>query len=119
MRGTAYIKHLRVSPKKVKPVLDQIRGKRVSEAEAILKLHRKRKIAPMVLQVLEAAKASYYDKVRHTGAMGVSEDDLVVRVAKVDRGSIWKRIRPAWRGRAVLIRRRRSHIRIEVEPKEA
>ena len=48
----------------------------------------------------------------------MDHDDLVIRTAKVDKGITLKRIRPAWRGRAVLIRKRRAHVLIEVEPKE-
>lgn len=118
MIGRAYVKNLKTSPKKLKPVMDLIRGRSVTEAEAILKFNQKRKLGPMVLRVLQAAVASYEDKARKSGAMVVDHDDLVVRTAKVDKGITLKRIRPAWRGRAVLIRRRRSHVLLEVEPKE-
>ncbi len=118
MTGRAYIRNLKASPKKLKPVLDLIRGKSVTEAEAILKFNRKRKFGPLLLRVLRSAVASYEDKARRAGELAVDHDDLVIRTAKVDKGITLKRIRPAWRGRAVLIRKRRAHVLIEVEPKE-
>ncbi len=111
MEGRAISKYLRVSPKKVKPVLDLVRGKTVAEAEAILTLLPKKKIGTMVLKTLRNAYNSYEQK---AGNEALPKDEVFVSLIKVDRGPILKRWRPAWRGRAVMIRRRLSHLTVEV-----
>ncbi len=111
MVGRSVQRFILVSPKKVKPVLDLIRGKPVHEARWILEMNRKRKLASIILKGLKAAVASYQEK---AGTEARPDEELVVLTAKVDRGPILKRWRAAWRGRAVMRRRRMSHITIEV-----
>ena len=110
MVGRCVLKYRRISPKKVAPMLDEIRGKNVREAERILTLTNK-KAARITLKALKAAIASYKDK---GGEEAV--ENLYVSLAKVDRGVILKRVRPMFRGMATLIRKRTSHITIEVSP---
>lgn len=105
--GRAVLKYQRISPKKVKPVMDLIRGKSVPQAEAILAFSKK-KAARLIEKVLKAAIASYTEKHQ------VEREQLRIVEAKVDKGPTMRRIRPAWRGRAVLIRHRTSHITIQV-----
>ena len=111
MVGRSVQRFVLVSPKKVKPVLDLIRGKSVLEATWILELNKKRKLSKIILKGLKAATASYRDK---SGSEARPDEELIVLTAKVDRGPILKRWRAAWRGRAVMVRRRMSHITIEV-----
>lgn len=111
MVGRSVQRFVLVSPKKVKPVLEVIRGKNVSEATWILELNNKRKLSRIILKGLKAAVASYRNK---SGTSARPDEELVIVTAKVDRGPILKRWRAAWRGRAVMIRKRMSHITIEV-----
>jgi large subunit ribosomal protein L22 len=110
MIGRCVLKYQRVSPKKLKPLLRLLRQQTVEEASTILDL-TPNKGAKVVQKALKAAHASYRDK---AGAEAKSSDELVVTLAKADRGPILKRFRPAWRGRAVPILKRTSHITLEV-----
>ncbi|MEO0198690.1 MAG: uL22 family ribosomal protein [candidate division WOR-3 bacterium] len=112
MTGKCVLKYRRISHKKMVPLLDEIRGKSVEEARRILMVLNK-KSARFTLKALKAAVASYKDK-----GGDLPEDQLYVINAKVDRGPIWKRVRPMFRGMATLILKRTSHLTIEVGPKE-
>ena len=95
----------RISVRKVRPLLDLIRGKYADDAMDILKYlpHRG---ARMIEQVLKSAMANAEDKgMRHPG-------DLVVADARGDGGPMFKRLMPRARGMAYMIRRRSAHIEI-------
>jgi large subunit ribosomal protein L22 len=95
----------RSSVRKVRPILDLIRGKYVDDAVNILKYlpHRG---ARMAEQVLKSAMANAEDRgVREVG-------DLVVADARGDGGPMFKRLMPRARGMAYQIRRRSCHITI-------
>ena len=95
----------RISVRKVRPLLDLIRGKYADDALDILKFMPHRG-ARMVEQVLKSAMANAEDKgVRNSG-------DLVVIDARGDGGPMFKRLMPRARGMAYLIRRRSAHIAI-------
>jgi len=111
-KGVCRYRFQRISPKKVKPVLDLVRGKTVQEALWTLSFVTKKKAAGFIEKAIKAATASYREK---AGADARPDDEIIVSLAKVDRGPIYKRFRAAWRGRAVMIRRHFSHITIEVE----
>jgi large subunit ribosomal protein L22 len=105
------LKYQRVSPKKLKPPMRLVRNPSVMDAEITMKLTPK-KGARIVMKAIKAAHASYKDK---AGSEARPADELVIAVAKVDRGPTLKRFRPAWRGRAVPIMKRTSHITVEVK----
>jgi large subunit ribosomal protein L22 len=93
----------RISVRKVRPLLDLIRGKYADDALDILK-YMPHRGARMVEQVLKSAMANAEDKgVRNAG-------DLVVIDARGEGGPMFKRLMPRARGMAYLIRRRSSHI---------
>lgn len=110
MIGRAVYKFARISPKKMKPLLSEIRGKTVKEADAILYLMNK-KGARITRKVLKSAVSSLNEKVGRE----LAPEEIRVKVAKVDKGLTMKRVRPFWRGMATLIRKRTSHITIIVE----
>jgi large subunit ribosomal protein L22 len=110
--GKCILRFQRISPKKVKPVLDLVRGKTVQEALWTLAFISKKKAAGLIEKAIKAARASYREK---AGPDARPDDEIFISLAKVDRGPIYKRFRAAWRGRAVMIRRRFSHITIEVK----
>ncbi len=111
MTARAVKRFERVSPRKVKRMLDIIRGKGIIEARAILQFHHSRSKLP-VLKTLNSAVANLKDQV---GAVRIDDSDLFVKNAKVDEGPIMKRWRPGFRGTANMIRRRTCHITLVVD----
>jgi ribosomal protein L22 len=107
----AQAKYVRHAPRKARLVVDHIRGKSVDEARAIL-THTPRAAAVDVLKLLESAVANAENN--HE----LDADELVVRKVYVDEGPTLKRYRPRALGRATRIRKRTSHMTIQLSPKE-
>ncbi|MBP1765406.1 MAG: rplV [Firmicutes bacterium] len=108
MEAKAVARHIRIAPRKVRIVIDLIRGKNVNEAFAILK--HTPKVASEVLQkVLKSAVAN----AEHNYEMNT--DKLYVSTAYADQGPTLKRIHPRSRGQAFKILKRTSHIVVEVK----
>ena len=103
-RPKATAKYIRISPYKVRIVLDIIRGKNYTEAAAILK-NTNKSAAPVVLKVLNSAAANAEYK-------NISKSDLFVAEAFADQGPTLKRIMPRAKGRAYRILKRTSHITV-------
>jgi large subunit ribosomal protein L22 len=99
---------MRVSPQKVRLVVDLIRGRNAGEALNILRNTNKR-IAPAVEKVLRSAIANAQNL-----STDVDVDKLVVAEAYVNEGPRTKRVRPAPMGRAYRYQRRSSHIAVTV-----
>jgi len=97
----------RISPTKVRPVIDMVRGKSLADALAVCELS-KRRAAVFIRQALLAAQ----------GNADQAEADtrrLVVTDARVDSGPTMKRFQPKDRGRAHPILKRTSHITIGLD----
>jgi large subunit ribosomal protein L22 len=107
----AIARHIRVSPRKARRVIDLIRGKDVGEAQAILRFVTHKAAAP-IQKVLKSAIAN----AEHNYEMNT--DALYVKTAFVDVGPSLKRLMPRAQGRADVIKRRSSHITIIVSEKE-
>lgn len=107
MRVSATAKRLRISPRKLRLVADQLRGKAVGDALDILRFSV-HKGAPLVRKVLDSALANAENN------EGADIDDLVVSAIYVDQGITVKRIRPRARGRADRIFKRTSHVTVTV-----
>lgn len=103
----AVLRHSRISPYKVRVVLDLIRGKTVQEARDILRFSE-RDAAIAVGKLLDSAVANAENNDRLDG------DELFVSACYADEGVTLKRFRPRARGRAGRIRKRGSHITIIV-----
>jgi large subunit ribosomal protein L22 len=106
METKAVARYIRMSPQKVRLVVDTIRGKKVAEAMATLEFTQKA-AARIVRKVLRSAMANAEHNLK---AEGVEE----FRVAKVhvDGGPMLKRFRPRAQGRAAKIWKRTSHITV-------
>jgi len=117
MRASATAKQVRMSPRKVRLVVDQIRGRTVADALSVLRFSKKAASVP-VSKTLRSAVANAEDKADRDGE-DLDVDDLFVSRAFVDEGPTYKRWRAAARGRAVPRRRRTSHITVAVEAKES
>ncbi len=103
----AKARYVRVTPMKARRVIDLIRGRRASEALAILQFAPQSASEP-VRKVLASAVANAENNER------LDPDDLVVTEAFVDEGPTLKRFRPRAQGRAYRIRKRTSHITVVV-----
>ncbi len=111
MEAKAQAKMVRISSRKVKLVIDLIRGKKIGEALAILKLTPKA-ASPVVEKVLLSAIAN----AEHNYDMDV--ENLFVKEIYVGEGPTLKRFRPRAQGRATQILKRTSHITAVVAEKE-
>lgn len=104
--------HVRISPRKVRMVVDTVRGKSVSQALSILDLTRKKAARP-VQKLLKSAVANAAENHRISDV-----DALVIDRITVDAGPTLKRYMPRARGRATPIRKRTSHIRITLRERD-
>lgn len=106
--GKAIARFVKISPYKVRKVADLIRGKDVDSALAILKAANKR-ASVFLVRTLKSAIAS----AKQGGK--IKQDGLYISKITADDGSMVRRYRAAAMGRATMIRKRTSHILIEVE----
>ena len=111
MEARAYLKHVRISPRKVKIVCDMIRGKDVGVAAAILMNTPKAACEPM-LKLLRSAAANAENN------HNMNTDLLYVDQVFVCPGPVMKLVRPRAQGRAFRILKRTSHITIVLKEKE-
>ena len=116
MEAKASARYVRMSPRKVRLVVDQIRGLSVNKAYALLQFSKKAAAEP-VGKTLRSAVANAQSRAQDQGDV-VDADDLVVRAAYVDEGPTLRRFRAAAMGRAAPIRKRTSHITVVVDTKE-
>ncbi len=107
----------RQSPYKMRLVIDQIRGKDVNEALALLKFSKKH-AAKQIEKVLASAVANAEVKAREANEP-LDVDALYVKLAIVNEGPKLKRFMPAAMGRATPIHKRTSHVHIIVAEREA
>ena len=107
----AQAKYVRSSARKARLVCDNIRGKSVDEARAIL-AHTPRAVARDWSKLLESAVANAEHNHELVG------EDLYVKAVKADEGPTIKRFRPRAMGRATKIRKRTAHLTILLTPKD-
>lgn len=104
-RPHAIVRNVRISSRKVKIVLDLIRGKKAEEAQAIL-MYTPKSAAPVVLKLLNSAIANAENN------MELKRDTLYVAETYANQGPTLKRYWPRSHGRADQILKRTSHITI-------
>lgn len=108
----AILSNYRQSPRKVRLVTDLVKGKQVSRALAELRALPKRAgdaVEKLLMSAVANAKAN----------KGISEENLVVKSARVDKGMVLKRRMPRARGSAFPINKRSSSIVIELSEIES
>ena len=105
----AQSRYLRISPTKVRQVIDLIRDKDVGEAQNILAILNKRP-KEYLMKILKQAIANARVK-------GFKPEQLYISRIICNAGPIWKRYKAAAFGRATPIKRRTAHIRIELDLK--
>ncbi len=112
----AFQRGTRQSPYKMRLVIDQIRGKDVNEALALLKFSKKH-AARQISKTLKSAVANAEQAARSTNA-NLDVDVLYVKHAIINEGPKLKRFMPAAQGRATPIQKRTSHVEIVVAERE-
>jgi len=111
VEAKATAKFIRISPRKVRTVVDLIRGKKIQEALAILRYTPKR-ASEAVTKVVKSAAAN----AEHN--QQADKDELFVTAAYVDQGPTLKRFQARAMGRADVLRKRTSHITVVVGDKK-
>jgi len=109
-RPQAHAKYIRISPRKVKIVIDLIRGKSAEEAQAIL-TYTPKAAAPVVLKVLNSAIANAVNN------KGLNVKDLFVAEVYANPGPTLKRYVARSRGSASPMLKRTSHISVVLDQK--
>lgn len=112
VRARAIARHVHMSPTKVRRVIALIKGRPVQDALDILRFSPQAACEPLYKVVASAAANAQNN-------LDLDPDTLVVAVAMADEGPTLKRIRPRAQGRAYRIRKRTSHITVEVESQPA
>ncbi len=105
----AVLRYVRMTPRKMRMVIDLIRGRDVPEALTVLK-YLSRAAVPVVEKVLNSAVANAGQ--RELG----DPESLKISKAYVDGGPVLKRFQPRAMGRAAPIHKRTSHVTIVVSP---
>ena len=107
MIAHAKAKYIHVSPMRARQVIDLIRGKNVSASLAVL-MHLEKGSTRFISKVLNSA-------VSNAKLKGLSEDQLFISKITADQGPVWKRFRAASFGRAAQIRKKTTHLVIELD----
>ena len=116
MQARAMARNVGMSPRKMRMVMDLIRGRSVNEAYSILKFSKKAATTP-IDKTLRSAVANAQQKADQEGTF-LDTDELVVQEAYVNEGPTMKRFSPRAMGRATPIMKRTSHVTIIVDRKE-
>jgi large subunit ribosomal protein L22 len=111
-RARAVARYVHMSPTKVRRVVELIKDRPVQEALDILRFSPQAAAQPLFKVVASAAANAENN-------LDLDPDTLVVAAAFADEGPTLKRIRPRAQGRAYRIRKRTSHITVEVESQPA
>jgi large subunit ribosomal protein L22 len=109
MEAVAKLNNCPSSPRKMRLVVDNIRGKDVNEALNILAFTNK-EVAGKLEKLLKSAINNFMQK----HGVSAEDADLYISEARVDGGTMLKRFRPAPQGRAMRIRKRSNHVTLVV-----
>ena len=111
MEAKAYLRHARISPRKVQIVLDLIRNQPLDKALAILQYTPKAACEPL-LKLVKSAAANAENN------FNMDKKNLYVAECFVCPGPMLKRIRPRAQGRAFRVMKRTSHVTMVLREKE-
>lgn len=112
MEAVAKIKNCPMSPRKMRLVVNNIRGKKVGESLSLLR-YTKNEAGMWLEKLLLSAIANWEYKLE--GAESADDYDLYIKTVFVDEAAMLKRFRPATHGRAARIHKRRNHVTLIVE----
>jgi len=108
MEAKAVAKYVRISPRKARLVMDQLRGKNVEEALNLLNF-APQKSASIIKKLISSAVANAEENSE------IDVDTLFIKSIYADEGPTLKRFRPRAMGRATRIRKRTSHLTVILE----
>lgn len=114
MEAIAKLNNYPTSPRKMRLVIDLIRGKSCEQALKILKFNSK-STAPNIEKLLVSAINNWRAKNKE---LRVEDSNIYVKKAFVDCGRVLKRMLPAPQGRAYKIRKRSNHVTLIIDSKE-
>jgi large subunit ribosomal protein L22 len=106
MQVTAKLSFVRITPRKVGLLADEIRGKGINDAMTYLRMSPRKRTAGVLYTLLKSAVAN----ADHKGAVDV--DTLVVKTVLVGQGTTLKRFRPRAKGSAFKINKKTSHVSV-------
>ncbi|MCM8818708.1 MAG: 50S ribosomal protein L22 [Candidatus Omnitrophica bacterium] len=108
MEAMAKARYVKIGPRKLRMIVDLIKGKTIEEAEGILR-NLPKKGAKILLKVLKSAE--------NNGKQKGEVVEWKIKNIIIDAGPYLKRYRAASMGRAVMVRKRTSHITVILEGK--
>jgi len=111
IEAKAHARYVRVSPKKLRRIAEQLKGKNVVEATSILKFLPS-KGALYLLKAINSAASNLKEAQKPDT---VNEEDLLVSYIRIDEGPTFRRWRPRAMGRIAIIRKRTSHISVSIK----
>jgi large subunit ribosomal protein L22 len=114
MEAVARLNNCPTSPRKMRLVVDLIRGKKIEDAFSILRFNNKQDYAIRLEKLLRSAVANWEQK--NEGAR-VEDANLFIKTIFVDGGAMQKRMLPAPQGRAYRMRKRSNHVTLIVDSK--
>lgn len=114
MEARAVQKHIRQSPRKIRRVIDEIRGKTVNEALNLLHFLPHRAARPTEKTIQSAV----YNLIDQNPDARIDEESLVIREIYADEGPTLQRYQPAARGRTHPIQKKSTHLTVVVGEKE-
>ncbi len=110
MEARAIRKYIPSSPRKMRRVVNVVRGQSVANALNILHFLPQAATRPVML----AIRSAVYNLMDQNSGERFDENDLFIKEIKVDEGPVLKRMQPAARGRAHPIQKRMSHLTVIV-----
>ena len=113
MEAKAVSKNIRVSPQKMRRVINEVRGMNVEKAIELLHFTRKSACEP----IEKTVRSAVANLLQHEENQHVLPSDLVIKSIFADEGFTLKRIMPRAMGRAFRIRKRSSHLTVVVSTK--
>lgn len=107
IESVAFSRYVRISPRKIRRILNQIKGRKVDESLSILKFLPYKSVL-VITKVLLSAISNLKNKIDS------EKNFIVIKEARVDEGPVLKRFCPHAQGRGFPIKKRTSHISIIV-----
>ncbi len=108
MEASAKIKFVRITPRKMGLLVDEVRGKKINEALTYLQFSPRKRTAEVLSALLKSAANNANQKSNGT----INVDALFIKTILVGQGSILKRFRPRAKGSASRINKKTSHVSV-------
>jgi large subunit ribosomal protein L22 len=113
MQAQAISKYVRISPYKLRPYVDVVRGNRLDKALAWLKTCSVKRVIPIIKTIVSA-----YSNAKNKDSIGNAPlQDFIVKEIRIDAGPVTSYFKPGAMGRASMKRKRVSHVHVVVEKK--